>query len=105
MVELTPAAKEYLQGMFLVSSYCLIGKSINSMTIGGIFPTGGDSKLGLACDAVTLWCITIPIGCICAFVWKLSVMAVYIILNLDEIVKLQAVYRYYKKYGWLKTIT
>lgn len=105
MVELTPAAKEYLQGMFLVSSYYLIGKSINSMTIGGIFPAGGDSKFGLVCDAVTLWCITIPIGCICAFVWKFPVIIVYIILNLDEIVKLPAVYRHYKKYGWLKNIT
>lgn len=102
---LTPTASVYLRGMLFICSYYLVGKSINSMTIGGIFPAGGDSGFGLLCDAVTLWCITIPLGCLCAFVWKLPVMTVYFVLNLDEIIKLPAVYRHYKKYGWLKNIT
>lgn len=104
-VELTPTAREYLQGMFVVCSYYFIGKSVNSMTIGGIFPAGGDSRFGLLCDAVTLWCITIPIGCLCAFIWKLPVLTVYFVLNLDEIIKLPAVYRHFKKYRWLKNLT
>lgn len=104
-VELTPTAKEYLQGMLVVCSYYLIGKSVNSMTIGGIFPAGGDSRFGPLCDTVTLWCVTIPIGCLCAFVFKLPVLAVYFVLNLDEIVKLPVVYRHYRKYGWVKNIT
>lgn len=32
-------------------------------------------------------------------------MAVYFIVNLDEIVKLPAVYRHYKKYKWVKDLT
>lgn len=102
---MTPLAKKYLKGMLFMCSYYLIGKSVNSMTIGGIFPAGGDSKFGLFCDAVTLWCITIPIGCLCAFVLKIPVLGVYFVLNLDEIVKLPAVYRHYRKYGWVKNIT
>lgn len=105
MVHLTPAAKEYLQGMLIISSYYVAGKSVNSMTIGGIFPAGGDSKFGMICDAVTLWCITVPLGCLCAFWWKLPVMMVYFVLNLDEIVKLPAVYLHYRKYRWVKNIT
>lgn len=105
MVNLTPTAKDCLQGMFLICSCYLTGKSINSMTIGGIFPAGGDAKFGLLCDIVTLWCITIPVGCLCAFVWKLPVLTVYFILNLDELIKLPAVYRHYKAYGWLKNLT
>lgn len=49
-----------------------------------------------ASDAVTLWGITIPIGCLCAFILKLPVLTVYFVLNLDEIVKLPVVYRHYK---------
>lgn len=105
LVSLTPAAKEYLRGMLIISSYYIAGKSVNSMTIGGIFPAGGDSKFGLLCDTVTLWCITVPLGCVCAFVLKLPVMAVYFVLNLDEVVKLPAVYRHYKKYRWVRNIT
>lgn len=102
---LTPQAGKYLWGMLGISSYYLVGKSINSMTIGGIFPAGGDSRFGLLCDAVTLWCITIPIGCLCAFVLKLPVLMVYFVLNLDEIVKLPVVYRHYKKYKWIRNLT
>ncbi len=35
----------------------------------------------------------------------LSTLAVYFIVNLDEIVKLPAVYRHYKKYKWVKDLT
>ena len=105
MVDLTPAARGYLQKMLLISSYYIAGKSVNCMTIGGIFAAGGDSKFGMLCDSVTLWCITVPLGCICAFILKLPVMVVYFVLNLDEIIKLPVVYKHYKKYKWIKNLT
>lgn len=105
LIPLTAQAKGYLEGMFAICSYYLIGKSINCMTIGGIFPAGGDSKFGLLCDTITLWCVTVPLGCLCAFVFHLPVLFVYFVLNLDEIIKLPAVYLHYKKYKWVKNIT
>lgn len=105
MVDLTPTARGYLQKMLLISSYYIAGKSVNCMTIGGIFAAGGDSKFGMLCDSVTLWCIIVPLGCICAFILKLSVMVVYFVLNLDEIIKLPVVYKHYKKYKWIKNLT
>ena len=105
MVELTPTARGYLQKMLLICSYYIAGKSVNCMTIGGIFAAGGDSKFGMLCDSVTLWCITVPLGCICAFILKLPVMVVYFVLNLDEIIKLPVVYKHYKKYKWIKNLT
>jgi len=105
LVDLTDQAKEYLRWMLVICSYYCIGKSVNSTTIGGIFCAGGDSRFGFLCDAVTLWGITVPLGLCAAFIWKLPVIAVYFILNLDEIIKLPAVYRHYKKYKWVKNIT
>ena len=105
MVDLTPTARGYLQKMLLICSYYIAGKSVNCMTIGGIFAAGGDSKFGMLCDSVTLWCITVPLGCICAFILKLPVMVVYFVLNLDEIIKQPVVYRHYKKYKWIKNLT
>lgn len=105
MVYLTPTARGYLQKMLLISSYYIAGKSVNCMTIGGIFAAGGDSKFGMLCDSVTLWCIIVPLGCICAFILKLPVMVVYFVLNLDEIIKLPVVYKHYKKYKWIKNLT
>ena len=105
MVNLTLTARGYLQKMLLISSYYIAGKSVNCMTIGGIFAAGGDSKFGMLCDSVTLWCIIVPLGCICAFILKLPVMVVYFVLNLDEIIKLPVVYKHYKKYKWIKNLT
>lgn len=105
MVDLTPTARGYLQKMLLICSYYIAGKSVNCMTIGGIFAAGGDSKFGMLCDSVTLWCITVPLGCLCAFILKLPVMVVYFVLNLDEIIKLPVVYKHYKKYKWIKNLT
>ena len=103
--DLSDTASGYLKWMLVMCSYYMIGKSVNGTTIAGIFCAGGDSKFGFLCDTVTLWCITVPLGLLAAFTLKLPVLAVYFIVNLDEIVKLPAVYRHYKKYKWVKDLT
>ena len=105
VADLSDTANEYLRYMLYMCSYYMIGKSVNGTTIAGIFCAGGDSKFGFLCDTITMWCITVPLGMIAAFVLKLPVLAVYFIVNLDEIVKLPAVYRHYKKYKWVKDLT
>ena len=103
--DLSPGAEEYLRWMLVICSYYMVGKFVNSTTIGGIFCAGGDSRFGFLCDTVTLWCFTVPAGFLAAFVLKWHVLAVYFIISLDEIVKLPAVYRRYKRYVWLKDLT
>ena len=39
------------------------------------------------------------------FVLKLPVVVIYALINIDEIVKLPAVYIHYKKYKWLNNLT
>ena len=102
---LSSQAQSYLKVMLYICSYCMIGKSINSTVVAGIFCAGGDTRFGLLCDAVTMWAIIIPIGWIAAFVIKLPVLTVYFLLNLDELVKLPAVYWHYKKYRWVRNLT
>ncbi len=105
VVNLSDTATEYLKWMLVICSYYMIGKSVNSTTIAGIFCAGGDSKFGFLCDTVVMWCITVPLGFIAAFALKLPVIAVYFIVSLDELLKLPAVYINYKKYKWVKDLT
>lgn len=102
---LSDTANHYLKWMIVMCSVYMVGKSVNTTTIGGIFCAGGDSRFGFLCDSVTMWCITVPLGFVAAFVLKLPVLAVYGIINLDEMVKLPAVYRHYKKYLWVRDLT
>ena len=103
--DLSPQAEEYLRWMLAMCAVYMVGKYVNGTTIAGIFCAGGDSRFGFLCDAVTLWCFTVPVGLLAAFVFKWPVLAVYFIVNSDEIVKLPAVYRHYRKYKWLKDLT
>ena len=105
VTDLSPTAEGYLKWMLVMCAVYMAGKYVNGTTIGGIFCAGGDSRFGFLCDAVTLWCFTVPVGLLAAFVLKWPVLAVYFIVNSDEIVKLPAVYLHYGKYKWLKDLT
>ena len=102
---LSDTANHYLKWMIIMCSVYMVGKFINATTIGGIFCAGGDSKFGLICDTITMWCITVPIRFFVAFVLKLPILVVYLIINIDEVIKLPAVYNHYKKYLWVKDLT
>lgn len=104
-IQLAPQAQHYLKYMMFMAAYYIIGNSLNSTIISGIFIAGGDTRFGMWCDVITLWCVVVPMGMISAFVLKLPVLAVAFILTLDEFVKIPAVYKHYMKYKWAKNIT
>lgn len=103
-VNLTPKATHYLTWMLIMCVYYMVGRSVNSTVISGIFTAGGDTKFGMICDTITMWAFIVPIGAIAAFILKWPVLVVFFLLNLDEIIKLPAVYIYYKKYNWVRNI-
>lgn len=102
---LTPTAQHYLKMMIYMNSVYILGQTFNTCMICGTFRAGGDSRFGFICDVVVMWGIAVPVGFLCAFVFKLPVMAVYGVLCLDEFIKIPAVYKHYKSYKWLNDIT
>ncbi len=103
--DLTPTATEYLSQMLVVGSAYLVGNSVNNTVIAGIFCSGGDSRFGLYCDLVVMWGIVVPLGLLAAFWWKLPVLTVYVLVSLDETLKLPAVWKHYHKYKWVRNLT
>jgi len=105
IAELSPVSQGYLKWMIVVCAINLIGMSNNSAIISGIFPAGGDTRFGFICDCITLWVIVVPLGLLGAFVWKLPIWMVYIFINMDEWVKIPAVFVHYRKYRWVRNLT
>ena len=101
----TQQAKDNLAIMLYINAYYIMGVSLNTMLICGIFRAGGDVRYGLICDTLAMWGYAVPVGLLCAFVFKLPEMWVYFILCLDEFVKLPVNFWYYGKRKWLKNIT
>ena len=102
---LSDQSMEYLKWMIVVCAGNIVGMSHNSTTICGLFAAGGDTKFGFICDAITLWCVVVPLGFFTAFVLEWPVVAVYAVICMDELVKMPAVWRHYRKYLWVKDLT
>ncbi|WP_029516302.1 MATE family efflux transporter [Paenibacillus polymyxa] len=105
IVNLNPTAQSYLDGMLYISAYYCIAKSFNSTTIAGIFTAGGDSKFGFWCDTVVMWLIILPLSYLCAFVWQVPPIFLYIVISLDEMIKLPIAFIRYRQFKWLNNIT
>ncbi len=103
--DLTDQAMKYLKYMMLINTYYIIGAAVNTTLIAGVFRAGGDSKFGMICDTIDMWCYAVPLGFLSAFVFKLPVMWVYVLLCTDEFVKWPWVFKNYFSGKWAKNIT
>lgn len=103
--DLSDTAMHYLKYMLFINSYYVMGAAVNTTLIAGVFRAGGDSRFGLICDTVDMWCYAVPLGFIAAFVLKLPVLVVYFLLCTDEFVKWPWVIKHYLSKKWLKNIT
>ena len=103
--DLTDTGRGYLRTMLLINSYYVMGAAVNTTLIAGIFRAGGDSRFGMICDTVDMWCYAVPLGFLAAAVLKLPPMWVYFLLCTDEFVKWPWVIGHYRSRKWLKNIT
>lgn len=105
LLTLTPEAKENLIFMMWIMCYYAIAQSYNTTLIVGVFRAGGDTKFGLFLDLFFMWGISLLGGFLAAFVFKLDVFWVYIILLSDEVLKVPFSTMRYKSRKWLKNVT
>lgn len=102
---LSDTAMHYLKYMLYINSYYIMGAAVNTSLIAGVFRAGGDTRFGLICDTIDMWCYAVPLGFLAAFVFKLPVMWVYFLLCTDEFVKWPWVIRRYRSGKWAQNIT
>lgn len=105
LANLNETAAHYRNIIMYINALSVIGASVNTVLICGVFRAGGDSKFGFIADTINMWCVSVPLGLLAAFVFKLPPLWVYFILYLDEFEKMPFVIAHYLKKGWLKNIT
>ncbi len=102
---LEPQAKTYLIGMLIMLAIYMFAYAYNTIITCGIFPAGGDSNYDAISVILATWCFSIPLALLGCFVFHWPVMVVYVIMCLDEIVKVPFISIRYNKYIWLKNLT
>ena len=102
---LTEVAKQYLLAMLLFTGVYSFAVSVNTIIVAGILPAGGDAKYDAISVFYATWCCALPLALLGTFVFQWPVMVVYIVMCMDEIIKVPFLYPRYKKYLWLNNLT
>ncbi len=102
---LEPQAKTYLVGMLIMLAAYMFAYAYNTIITCGVFPAGGDSNYDAISVILATWCFAIPLALLGCFVFHLPVMVVYVVMCLDEIIKVPFIKIRYDKFIWLKNLT
>lgn len=96
--------KDAVTVLFIFSGY-LVFKIFNLHNIIGILRSGGDTKYSFLLDIMGMWLISIPLGFIGAFYFKLPVYIVFFLVNIEELFKfIFGTSRFISK-KWIKNLT
>lgn len=103
--DLTPKAYQMADQILIILSIVMVGMSYQMPTGIGIIKGGGDVKYMMYLNLISTWVIVMPLSFLGAFVWKLSVPVVVLLLNFDQLFKCIPTYLYVKKNRWIKDLT
>lgn len=81
-------------------------RNISYIAVVGIFRAGGDTRIGVKLDIITVWFIALPLTYICGLVLKMPFVAVYAIMLLSEdIIKDVFCLRHLRRGEWIRPVT
>lgn len=103
--DLTPSATSLADQLMIVMSVVMVGMSYQMPVGSGIIRGGGDTRYGFFVNLISTWFIVIPLSLAGAFVWKLSVVQVVMLLQSDQIFKAIPAFFWFKSYRWIKKLT
>lgn len=101
----TERAVHYLDVMLIMMAFYIIAQAFSATVIVGILRAGGDSKIGLYIDILTMWCGSLLFAFLGAFVFHWPVEWVIVAALSDEFLKIPLAWWRYRKKIWLRNIT
>lgn len=101
---IAPITKETTKNLMFAISIIILFHATNSIMTKGVLRGGGDTKILMIADNIFLWLISIPLGILTGFVFKLSPFWIYIALKSDDIIKAIWCVLRLKSGKWIKKI-
>lgn len=96
--------KEVSYGILLAFALISPVKVQNMILGGGIIRSGGKTKYVMWVDIIGTWIFGVPLGLLAAFVWKLPIVYVYLILSLEEVVRLLIAFVLFRTKRWMRSL-
>ncbi|MBO4679549.1 MAG: MATE family efflux transporter, partial [Lachnospiraceae bacterium] len=85
--DVSEEAKAIAQQLMWAISLVIVFQATNSIMTKGVLRGGGDTKMLMLADNIFLWAVSIPLGILAGFVFKLSPFWIYVCLKSDQIIK------------------
>lgn len=103
---ITPETLKLTASLLLVYGIELPVRNLPYILIVGTFRPGGDTKIGMKLDLLSLWLCSVPLTTLAAFVFKLPFIAVFAIMYAaEDYMKAILCVKYYFTYNWLRPVT
>ena len=104
LYNVSDAAKALSSQFMLVLSITVIGTAYQNSVHTGIVRAGGDTGFVFKVDTLFMWCLTLPLSFLSAFVFKWPIIVTFICLKGDQILKCFVAF-FKVNYGkWLKNV-
>jgi len=87
MYDISKQAHEIARQLIYAVSFILIFQAPQAVLTKGILRGGGDTRFVMVADVLFMWIFSIPLGAVCALVWKLNPFVIYVALKSDFIIK------------------
>lgn len=76
----------------------------NMILGGGIIRSGGMTRYVMWIDMIGTWIFGVPLGFLAAFVWRLPVPQVYLILSMEEVVRFLISLAVFREKSWMRQL-
>jgi len=91
--------------MLIIVSIAMPFRAFNFCNIVGVLRGGGDVKAAFMLDIIGMYGVGIPFGALAGLVFGANIIVVYLIFNLEEVVKLVFGYIRFSQKKWLQNVT
>ena len=101
LYEISPQAAENARTLMLIFAASAWLRSINFILFVGALRAGGDTRFAMFMELFSIWVIGVPAALIGGFVLHLPVYGVYMMVLLEELVKVFIITRRYLSRKWI----
>ncbi len=86
--------------------YALVApfKVLNMILGGGILRSGGRTAYVMGIDMLGTWGFGVPLGLLGAFVWRLPIASVYLLLSLEECIRFAISMAVFRRKRWMRRL-
>jgi putative MATE family efflux protein len=103
--EISEETRKLADAFIVVLVLTVVGTSYEYPVSAGVIMGGGDTRYAFIVDTLFMWCFTIPLSALSAFVWNMPPLYTFVFLKADQILKCIPNAIRCNRYKWVRKLT